>query len=199
MGYSVYDDYSNRRRVRSQVKIATYKGDGAVLAADLVNTRGSMTGTDYMPDLDALARFLDRHGIAAPADLSEADLVAVGRSRDRLKEVFLAADADTAAAMLNEILEEAGAAPHLERNGDEWRIVFTPEGSGIARDLTISTAMGLAQLLVGSGTSRFGICSADDCRDVFVDTSRNRSRRYCTDSCSSRSNVAAFRARRRSS
>jgi predicted RNA-binding Zn ribbon-like protein len=180
------------------VKIATYKGDPAVLAADLVNTRGSMTGTDYMPDLDALARFLEEHGIA-PGDLSEKDLVAIGRSRDRLKEVFLAADVDAAAAELNEILAAEGAAPRLERVDGELRIGFTPGQSDIARDLTIATAMGLAQLLVDSGTSRFGICSADDCRDVFVDTSRNRSRRYCADSCSSRSNVAAFRARRRSS
>lgn len=170
-----------------------------MLAADLVNTRGSMTGTDYMPDQETLSRFLEQHGIAVPGDLSEKDLVAIGRSRDLLREVFFAADVDAAAAEVNEILAAEGAAPRLERVDGELRIGFTPGQSDIARDLTITTAMGLAQLLVDSGTDRFGICSANDCRDVFVDTSRNRSRRYCTDSCSSRSNVAAFRARRRSS
>jgi predicted RNA-binding Zn ribbon-like protein len=32
---------------------------------------------------------------------------------------------------------------------------------------------------------------------VFVDTSPNQSRRYCSDRCSSRANVAAYRARQR--
>ena len=35
------------------------------------------------------------------------------------------------------------------------------------------------------------------CEHVYVDTSPNRSRRYCSERCSSRANVAAYRARRR--
>ena len=35
------------------------------------------------------------------------------------------------------------------------------------------------------------------CTNVYVDTSPNQSRRYCSDRCSSRANVAAYRARRR--
>jgi hypothetical protein len=32
---------------------------------------------------------------------------------------------------------------------------------------------------------------------VFIDTSTNRSRRYCSDRCATRANVAAYRARRK--
>ena len=35
------------------------------------------------------------------------------------------------------------------------------------------------------------------CTNVYVDTSPNQSRRYCSDRCSSRANVAAYRARQK--
>ena len=37
---------------------------------------------------------------------------------------------------------------------------------------------------------------ATDCGDVLVDLTKNRSRRFCSLTCSNRTNVAAFRARR---
>jgi predicted RNA-binding Zn ribbon-like protein len=40
-------------------------------------------------------------------------------------------------------------------------------------------------------------CADESCGDVFVDASRNRSRRYCSDTCANRLNVAAHRRRRR--
>ena len=39
---------------------------------------------------------------------------------------------------------------------------------------------------------------ADDCADVVLDLSRNRSRRYCSTTCGNREAVAAYRARQRS-
>jgi predicted RNA-binding Zn ribbon-like protein len=57
--------------------------------------------------------------------------------------------------------------------------------------------LGLAKLVCDLGPDRLGVCSAAPCTDVFVDTSPNRSRRYCSDRCSSRANVAAYRARKR--
>jgi predicted RNA-binding Zn ribbon-like protein len=47
------------------------------------------------------------------------------------------------------------------------------------------------------GAGRLGVCDASACEQVFVDTSPNSSRRYCSDRCSSRANVAAYRARRK--
>ena len=44
---------------------------------------------------------------------------------------------------------------------------------------------------------RLRVCGAEDCDDVLVDLSKNRSRLYCSATCSSRVNVAAFRARQR--
>ena len=181
------------------MKIANYAGNPAVLAEDLVNTRGSISGRDYMPDLPKLREFLRDHGLPATSDLSEADLAEIGRTRDRLREVFLASDDAAASGLLNEILADLGAVPRVVGDGHGFALAFAPEGTQTGRQVAIIAAMGLVQMLVESGRSRFGICSAHDCNDVFVDTSRNRSRRYCSESCSSRSNVAAFRARKRTS
>jgi predicted RNA-binding Zn ribbon-like protein len=57
--------------------------------------------------------------------------------------------------------------------------------------------MGLSTLVCDLGATRLGVCDASSCTNVFVDTSPNRSRRYCSDRCSSRENVAAYRARQR--
>lgn len=152
-----------------------------------------------MADLPALRAFLEGHDVPVPGDLSEADLTVVGLARDRLKEVFFAPDEDSAAALVNAILEDHGAVPRVEHEGGEFRLSFAPRQARIGVYLAITAAMGLAELMVESGRSRLGICSADECLDVYVDTSRNRSRRYCADACCTRKNVAAFRARRRTS
>jgi predicted RNA-binding Zn ribbon-like protein len=57
--------------------------------------------------------------------------------------------------------------------------------------------MGLSVALVEGGFERFGSCASATCDDVYVDTSRNRSRRNCSDTCTTRENVAAFRRRQR--
>jgi predicted RNA-binding Zn ribbon-like protein len=57
------------------------------------------------------------------------------------------------------------------------------------------TGMGLASVIVEHGVDRFGVCGSAGCDDVYVDTSRNRSRRHCSNTCSTREAVAAYRKR----
>lgn len=82
-----------------------------------------------------------------------------------------------------------GAAPHLH---------FEPGDAGPARWLGAITAMGLSIALIEGGYDRFGVCASATCEDVYVDTSRNRSRRHCSGSCTTRENVAAYRRRQKS-
>ena len=42
---------------------------------------------------------------------------------------------------------------------------------------------------------RLRLCAADDCDNVHVDLSKNRSRRFCGTLCANRTNVAAYRTR----
>ena len=50
-------------------------------------------------------------------------------------------------------------------------------------------------VLGGDLYDRLGVCTAPRCDRVYVDTSRNGTRRYCSTSCQNRVKTAAFRAR----
>ena len=179
------------------MNFGAYK-DASVLAADLVNTRGSVRGLEYLPDLDSLRAFLTRHGIEPPENLDERDLEDLRVLRDRLKEIFLAEDEEEMARALNVLLDDYGARPQLTGRPGDWHLIHATRGCSLAQGIATGVGVGLSELLMESGRDRIGFCSADDCLDVFIDTSRNHSRRYCDDSCSSRQNVKAFRARQHS-
>jgi predicted RNA-binding Zn ribbon-like protein len=69
--------------------------------------------------------------------------------------------------------------------------------ASVSELLVSESLMGLANLVCDLGASRLGVCQAAKCTQVFVDTSPNQSRRYCSERCSSRANVAAYRARQK--
>lgn len=169
-----------------------YRDRAAGLAADLVNTVGSISGTDHVPDVGALRAWLAAQGLGDEAP-TEADLADVRSVRSNLRAVFWAESDEGRAAALNVLLERAR--PRLTNHDGKWHLHYVDENASLGDRIGVLAAMGLAALIVDLGSNRLGLCSADDCKDVFVDTSRNRSRRYCADTCSTRMNVAAYRAR----
>ncbi|MEU6730098.1 CGNR zinc finger domain-containing protein [Nonomuraea wenchangensis] len=50
----------------------------------------------------------------------------------------------------------------------------------------------------GYGPDRFGQCAAHQCEAVYIDLTRNASRRYCSAGCTARAKTAAYRSRRQS-
>ncbi|MEV4292778.1 CGNR zinc finger domain-containing protein [Nonomuraea bangladeshensis] len=48
----------------------------------------------------------------------------------------------------------------------------------------------------GYGPDRFGQCAAHRCDAVYIDLTRNGSRRYCSSACTARAKTAAYRSRR---
>lgn len=171
-----------------------YRDEAATLAADLVNTVGSISGYDHLTDLGALRDFLAGHGLSG-GSVTDGDLEAVRGVRGRLREVFWATSDEDRAAPLNALLERAH--PRVTKHDGTWHMHYLDDDASLGDRIGVLTAMGLAALITDLGPERLGLCSADDCKDVFVDTSRNRSRRYCDETCSTRMNVAAYRARRK--
>lgn len=133
--------------------------------------------------------------------LEERDLSPLRRLRRELRPVFAASDAGDETAvvsLVNELLGKYPVRPHIAgRDSDSWHLHVAERGSSVAALVTAEAVMGLAMLVVDFGPCRLGVCSSDKCERVFVDTSPNSSRRYCSDRCSSRANVAAYRARRK--
>ena len=60
-----------------------------------------------------------------------------------------------------------------------------------------SCAAALAHVICGDPEVTVGRCQADGCTRFYVDDSRNRSRRFCSGTCASRTTVAAYRARQK--
>lgn len=168
------------------------------LAVDLVNSRAN--GAEALGDLAALRAFLDEHEISGSRSLTSDDLEELHALRPRLRAVWGARDMRTAAAVVNGLVAEAGALPQLtDHDGHDWHLHWTPTSARVAQRLAADTGMGLAEVLRDEGAARLRGCEAPGCDAVFVDLSRNRSRRYCdTGNCGNRVHVAAYRARLRS-
>ena len=167
------------------------------LAVDLVNSRAN--GVELLPDLAALRSFLDSRDVSGSRSLSGEDLDEVRALRPRLRAVWTARDMRTATAVVNGLVAEAGALPQLtDHDGYSWHLHWTAPSARLGSRLAADAGMGLAEVLRDDGAARLRACEAPACEAVFVDLSRNRSRRYCdTGNCGNRLHVAAYRARLR--
>lgn len=120
---------------------------------------------------------------------------------DVLRTVFEAVDRDdldTAAGTVNALLERHGARPHLERHdGERWHLHFHGSEDSVEDGWVAGCATALAVVLGSEYARRLGVCSAPACDRVYVDTSRNGTRRFCSTACQNRVKAAAFRARNR--
>ncbi|MBA2559591.1 MAG: CGNR zinc finger domain-containing protein, partial [Propionibacteriales bacterium] len=133
--------------------------------------------------------------------VEDRDLAPLKRLRRDLRAVFEASAAgkeEEVVALVNGLLVRYPVSPYIAGHDSQtWHLHVAERGSSVAALLTAECAMGIAMLVVDYGATRLGVCSSDKCDDVFIDTSPNSSRRYCSDRCSSRANVAAYRARRK--
>lgn len=148
------------------------------------------------PPLEAFLRdhHMDASGIEAGAEQAAQQLA------DRLHAVFTTDDSADAVTVVNEVLMESGALPQISgHDNEDWHLHYYPAGARPLDRLAVTAAMGLATVLCTGGTRRLGRCDGNRCRDVYVDTSRNNRRRFCSDGCANRAHVAAHRARQRSS
>ncbi len=123
----------------------------------------------------------------------------LARSAQRMRAVFEAADRedlDEAAAALNALLLSAGTRPQLDRVGDgPWQLHFHGSDDSVGVGWSAGCAAALALALGSDLAGRLGVCRADQCDRVFVDTSRNAGRQFCSTACQNRVKAAAFRAR----
>ena len=175
--------------------------DYAELAVNLVNTvnpddPGSdvLTGTAELLALVGERRRWERHTTLR-------DVEVLRRLRGHLREVFersAAGDGTGAVAVLNALLDESVVSPQITaHDATTWHLHLTSDSQSPGPAHAAAAVMGLAVALTTIGVDRFGVCRSAGCRDVFIDTSTNHSRRYCSQRCAIRANVAAHRARRR--
>jgi predicted RNA-binding Zn ribbon-like protein len=108
-------------------------------------------------------------------------------------------------------LRNNGIEPDLGRTSGLDALTLRPDLRGepslradvsgdLARDICAATVTALLRAMARPTWPRFKACRGDDCRWVFIDASRNTSRRWCDmANCGNRAKMATFRDRHRDS
>lgn len=157
---------------------------------DLINAgEGSLRTVD---DLDA---FLLEWRFSGSRTNDEAELADVLALQPRLRQIWTSSR-DEAVPHINQLLADGDARPFLVRHDEwDWHLHATSADQPLHLRIAVEAAMALVDVIRQGEWERLRTCSADDCSNVLIDLSRNRSRRYCDAGCGNRLNVAAYRAR----
>jgi hypothetical protein len=170
-----------------------YTSPSTELAIDLANVEVAEPG-----DLDS---FLATHQewltprtrlILRPSERDE-----LAEVSSMIRAVAVAEDEETVIDRLNALLAKSTPHPRVTNHDGRLHMHYSRDRSTAVEQIATTVAVGISLLVTAHGWDRLGICSAADCHDVYVDTSRNQTRRFCSGTCSSRSSVAAYRARQK--
>ena len=173
---------------------------------DLINTgrrsagRGSGMPSDPLADLAGVAAFARRHRVENRSAAQAADVPRLRELRARLDAIVATCEVGAvqkAIRDLNAVLAETGAVPRIvTHDGRPPHIHVSSATAPLADRIAAHSAMGLAELIVAGDSGHVRTCASPRCDQVFIDLSRNQSRRYCDSrTCGNRIHVAAYRSR----
>ncbi len=149
-----------------------------------------------------LEQFLARWGLQIESPAGEATIEELLALRALLRQVVEALAAgqvsDNDLAALNAIMLKAPSVRHLGRDGEEYWVELVP----LKKDWTwVQTEIvaSFADLLSHHDPQRLKICQNANCRGIFYDESKSRTKIYCTpNKCANLLKVRRFRARHKS-
>jgi predicted RNA-binding Zn ribbon-like protein len=107
-------------------------------------------------------------------------------------------DRNNAVPIVNAMLRDGHALPQLVIHDHfDWHIHATEPDAPLAMRMLSESAMAFVDVIRADAWDRVRMCAADDCESVYVDFSKNGSKRYCdTGNCGNRMNVIAYRRRK---
>jgi len=133
------------------------------------------------------------------ATLSAHDAAGLAGWSGAMQAVFAAVacgDLDTAAGQVEQMLERTATRPSMARHDEQlWHVHYCGTTGGVAGQWAGTCAAALAIVLGSDARARLGVCTAERCDRVYVDTSHNGTRRFCSTACQNRVKAAAFRTR----
>lgn len=179
------------------------------LAALLVNTLtpGQRGGRRYLPpgddQLPVAASEIVRSVHPDPRTLTVDEAHQLVEFAASLRDAFASVavnDLDTAVGHVEALLRVTRAEPTIVRHDEQsWHVHYLGTAGGAPARWVGACATGLAIVLGSDARSRLGLCSAPGCDRVYVDTSHNGGRLFCSLQCQNRIKAAAYRARARAS
>jgi predicted RNA-binding Zn ribbon-like protein len=180
--------------------INTGRHDGGPDGRRLV---GSASG-DELADIRGVVAFARRYGVENRSAVRASDVPRLRELRACLDTIVVACQCgheERAIRELNALLAQTGAVPRIvTHDGRPPHIHVSSATAPLADRIAAHSAMGLAELIVAGESSRVRTCASPRCELVFIDLSRNQSRRYCDSrTCGNRIHVAAYRLRQSAS
>jgi predicted RNA-binding Zn ribbon-like protein len=162
-------------------------------AVALVN--GSLASVDDLGKIYEGTGWEARHA-------DERDLVPLRKVQRRLREIFelgASGSDDQAVEACNALMEVYPVQPRITSHDSagSWHMHVTGRGAAASAEFVAGSVWGLAVWLCEYGSARFGVCADERCGNVYLDTSSNNCRRFCSERCATRSHVAAHRARKK--
>lgn len=99
-------------------------------------------------------------------------------------------------ALLNSWLKQHSGIPTVARDNTGWRFAWRPQSTGVQRVL-FEIMLSAAHLVTGGKRERIRECASPICTWLFIDTSKNHTRRWCDMRvCGNRAKVRSFRMRK---
>jgi predicted RNA-binding Zn ribbon-like protein len=161
----------------------------------LINSRNVEAGTDCLTDADSAAAWLAGQGVAHP--VTEADLRRLVSLREALRAACVANhDGQEMPAAAAEALTENArrAALCIAIGGPRgWSVHTSADGLAGYLGAILSTVV---TAMSGGEWTRLRVCRLEDCQWAFYDSSRARTRAWCSmRGCGNRAKQARWRER----
>ncbi|MEV8633032.1 CGNR zinc finger domain-containing protein [Streptosporangium sp. NPDC051023] len=165
----------------------------ADLVCDFVNTYDVESASDSIPSPATLTAWLGRHDLIGPADeAGDADVSTATDLRESLR-----------AALRHNHDRDQEAPPPRSFAELPLRVALTAAGP-VLEPIATGVPGGLARIAAAvmsahaDGTwPRLKVCAESTCQWAFIDSSKNRSRSWCSMKvCGNRTKTRAYRARR---
>lgn len=170
------------------------------LVVEFVNTRNLEDGTDLIGEPEALERWIDRHAggleVGSVDPGSQRRLLAL---RESLRALLRTNNGGEAKEDELRALREAAERSRFQTTlDDDGRLGIDAAGGGPeAFESRLLLALERIQSL--GSWPRLKACTDDDCQWAFYDTSRNRSRTWCSmEECGNREKTRRYRRRKAS-
>ena len=166
----------------------TYTYAGAHIAAWLVNNPS--------PEPSVLAEVLAGYDVHHPA-ATAGQVRALRPWIARLREIFETETVAGKAERADALLIAADCRPRLVSHGPglPFHFHYAPVRTGLSPRVKALTSAGLAHVIDDGAGARLRACARDGCDVVFIDTSRNGRRHFCSVRCANQVNVANHRRR----
>ena len=170
---------------------------GLDLVADFVNTLHAGDGSDALATPPSALRWLSSRGLMGSDEyLSEAELARLTEARESLRDLLVANAGGVLDPAAVAALDHSGrAAALVVRFGPHGRARLAPSGKGAGAVLARLLAVVFTAQATGVW-SRLKACGQESCQWAFYDSSKNRSRTWCSmASCGNRAKSRTYRRR----